>query len=105
MNQYIITYFGGDQPSNPDEGRKHFAKYQAWLNTLGDAVIKPMVPFNNNHTINTDGSVTSGSAVSMSGHTIIQADSIEAAIALTKQCPFLDINGTLEIAEVVQLTN
>ncbi len=103
MNQYVITYLGGDQPANPDEGRKHFAKYQQWLSSLGDAVIKPMVPFRSIHTISPDGTATPGSSMAMTGHTIIQAESIEAAITLAKACPFLDINGSLEVAEVVQM--
>ncbi len=31
MNQYIILYLGGDQPSSPQEGKENFAKYQEWL--------------------------------------------------------------------------
>ncbi len=103
MNQYVITYLGGDQPTNPDEGRKHFAKYQQWLGSLGDAVIKPMVPFRSIHTISPDATAPPGSAMAMTGHTVIQAESIEAAIALAKACPFLDINGSLEVAEVVEM--
>jgi len=104
MTQFIITYFGGDQPASPDEGRQHFAKYQKWLNSLGDSVIDPMVPFKNNHTIKPDGSSSAGSAVAMSGHTLIQAESIEEAIIIAKACPFLDINGTIEVAERVQMS-
>lgn len=103
MNQYIITYLGGDQPSTPEDGKKHFANYQQWLASLGDAVVKPMVPFKNIHTVKPDGSVITGSAVAMSGHTILQAASIEQAIELARSCPFLDINGSLEVAEIVQM--
>lgn len=103
MNQYIITYLGGDPPSSREEGQKHFAKYQEWLGSLGSSAIKPMVPFKNSHTINPDGSVSEGSSVAMTGHTIIQAESIEQVIEHAKSCPFLDINGSLEIAELVQM--
>ena len=103
MNQYIITYFGGEQPSSPEEGKQHFAKYQRWLASLGDSAVKPMVPFKNTHSISSDGSVSAGSSVSMTGHTIIQADSIEQAISFAKSCPFLEINGSLEVAELVQM--
>ena len=103
MNQYIITYIGGDEPSNPEEGKKHFAKYQEWLGSLGDAALKPMVPFKNSHTVHSNGSVSQGSSVAMSGHTIIQAESIEQAIEWARSCPFLDINGSLEVAELVQM--
>lgn len=103
MNQYIITYLGGDQPSSPEEGQRNFGKYQEWLGSLGEAVIKPMVPFKNSHTVKPDGTVVEGSSVSMTGHTILQAESIERAIEYVKYCPFLDINGSLEVAEIVQM--
>ena len=103
MNQYIITYLGGDQPSSPEEGQKNYAKYQEWLGSLGDAVIKPMVPFKDTHTVNPDGSVTEDSSVAMTGYTIVQTESIEQAIEYAKSCPFLDINGSLEVAEIVQM--
>ena len=103
MNKYIITYLGGDKPSNPEEGKKHFAKYQQWLESLGESAIEPMVPFKNIHTISPDGSECSGSSVAMTGHTIIQAKSIEEAILMAKTCPFLETNGTLEVAELMQM--
>ena len=103
MNQYIITYLGGDQPSTPEEGQEHFARYQEWLGSLGEAAVKPMVPFKNTHTVTPDGTVTEGSSVSMTGHTVIQAESIEQAIEHAKSCPFLNINGSLEVAELVQM--
>jgi len=103
MPQYIIVYLGGEQPSSPDEGKKHFAKYQEWLSALGDNVISPMNPFRNTSTIHSDGTVTTGSATAMSGYTIIQADSMEKALELSKVCPFLDIGGTLEVSELIQM--
>ncbi len=103
MNHYVITYLGGDKPSTPEEGKQHFAQYQAWLAELGDAVVKPMVPYKNIHTLQSDGSAISGSSVSITGHTVIQAESIEQAVTLAKGCPFLAINGTLEVAEVVEM--
>lgn len=103
MNEYIMTYIGGDQPSSPEEEQKHFAKYQQWLESLGEVALNPMVPFKNTHTVNPDGSVTKGSSVGMTGHTIIQADSIGQVLDYAKSCPFLEINGSLEVAELVQI--
>jgi len=39
MAQYIISYLGGDQPSSPEEGKQHFAKYNEWLSSLGKSVV------------------------------------------------------------------
>ncbi len=103
MTQYIITYFGGDQPSTPEEGQQHFANYKEWLSSLGDSVVSPANPFKDTNTINPDGTVTSGSTTSMSGYTIIEADSMESALKMAKTCPFLDIGGSLEVSELIQM--
>ena len=103
MAQYIMTYLGGDQPSSPEEGQQHFAKYKAWLSSLGDAAVSPANPLKNTSTVNSDGTVTAGSTTSMSGYTIIEADSMEAALESAKSCPFLDIRGSLEVSELIQM--
>ena len=103
MAQYIITYLGGNQPSSPEEGKQHFAKYKEWLSSLGDSAVSPANPFKDTSTVNSDGTVTTGSTTSMSGFTIIEADSMEAALLIAKACPFLDIGGSLEVSELMQM--
>ena len=103
MSRYMITYLGGDQPSSPEEGKQHFAKYKEWLSSLGDSAVSPANPFKNTSTVNSDGTVTTGSTTSMSGYTIIEADSMEAALLTAKGCPFLDIGGSLEVSELIRM--
>ena len=75
MPQYIITYLRGDKPSSPEEGKQHMSKYRAWLSSLGDSAVSPANPLKNTSTVNSDGTVTTGGTTSMSGFTIIEADS------------------------------
>ena len=103
MSQYIITYLNGDQPSSPEEGKQHFAKYKEWLYSLGESAVSPANPLKDTSTVNSDGTVTSGSTTSMSGFTILEADSMEAALLIAKGCPFLDIGGSLEVSELIQM--
>lgn len=103
LAQYIITYLGGDQPSSPEEGKQHFVKYNEWLSSLGDSAVSPANPFKDTSTVNSDGSVTTGSTTSMSGYTIIKAESMDAALSIAKACPFLDIGGSLEVSELMQM--
>ena len=103
MSEYVIVYLGGDQPSSPQEGKQHMAKYREWLSSLGDSAVSPANPFKNTSTVNSDGTVTTGSTTSMSGFTIIKADSMEAALLIAKACPFLDIGGSLEVSELLQM--
>ena len=103
MPQYLIVYLGGDKPSSPEEGKQHMSKYRAWLSSLGDSVVSPANPLKNTSTINSDGTVTTGGTTSMSGYTIIKAESTEAALSIAKACPFLDIGGSLEVSELIQM--
>ena len=103
MPQYVIVYLGGNQPSSPEEGKRHFAEYMEWLTSLGNSAISPANPFKNTSTVNPDRTVTIGSKTAMSGFTIIEADSMEAALSIAKACPFLDIGGSLEVSELVDM--
>ncbi len=103
MPQYVMFYLGGDQPSPPEEGKHHFERYKQWLDSLGDAVISPANPLKDTHTVTPDGSVTTGGLTSISGFTIVEAESIKAALSMTKQCPFLEVNGTLEVSQLIQM--
>ena len=54
-------------------------------------------------TVSPDGTVTEGTTTSMSGYTILEADSMEEALAMAKSCPFLEIGGSLEVSEIMQM--
>lgn len=103
MPQFVLCYFAGDTPTTKEEGQKHYAQYQKWLSDLGTAVISPANPFKNTHTLNPNGSITAKSNSTMSGYTILEADSMEKAIEMARSCPFLNINGTLEISERIKM--
>ncbi|MFQ5597436.1 MAG: YciI family protein [Nitrospiria bacterium] len=103
MPRYLIVYLGGDQPSSPEEGKQHFAKYMDWLSSLGDAAVSPANPLKGTRTVNANGSVTPGGKTAMSGYTIIETGSMEAALSIAKVCPFLDIGGSLEVSELGEM--
>jgi hypothetical protein len=103
MPQYVIVYLGGDQPSSPEEDKQQMSKYMDWLFSLGDSVVSPANPLKNTSTVNSDGTVTTGGTTTMSGYTIIKADSMDAALSIAKACPFLDIGGSLEVSELIEM--
>jgi len=103
MAQYIMTYLGGEQPASPEEGQQHFARYMEWLTSLGDAAVSPANPLKDTKTVNPDGTVETGGSSGMSGYTIVEAESMETALSMAKSCPFLDIGGSLEVSELVEM--
>ena len=103
MAQYAIVYIGGNPPATKEEGMAHMQKYKDWIKSLGDAAVSPANPLAKTHTVGSDGSVQEGGKAGMSGYTIVEAESIEAAIAIAKACPFLEIGGSLEVSELIQM--
>lgn len=104
MPQYIFIYLGGDYPANPEEGQKHFEKYQQWLMSLGDSVVSPAIPFKDTFVIQPDGTTSPGTVSAMSGMSIMRMNSMDEALAAAKSCPFLEINGTLEVSELIDMS-
>jgi len=103
MKQYILVYLGGNQPSSETEAQKHFEKYTGWLSSLGDAVVIPTIPLKDTSTVSPDGTIREGGSSAMSGFSIIEADSKEAALSIAQGCPFLEIGGSLEVSEFMQM--
>jgi hypothetical protein len=79
------------------------SKYMNWLSSLGDSAVSPANPLKNTSTVNPDGSVSAGGTTSMSGFTIIEADSMDAALSIAKSCPFLEVGGSLEVSELMEM--
>lgn len=103
MAQFVFVYLGGNPPSSNEEAKQHFDKYTAWVSSLGDAVVTPTIPLKDTHTVSADGTIREGGSSAMSGFSIVKADSIGAALSMAQACPFLEIGGSLEVSELMQM--
>jgi YCII-related domain-containing protein len=103
MANYFIAYHGGNQPESPEAGVAHKAKWQAWVEGLGDAAVNPGTPLGKFSTVSASGVSADGGPHPMSGFSVVTADSLEAAIAIAQGCPFLELGGTIEVAEMMQM--
>ncbi len=102
MADYIIAYHGGRKPNSPEEGQAHMQKWKEWVGDLGDAAVNPGTPLNKSYFVSAD-EVTEGGDKAMSGYSVVKADSIEEAIVMAQSCPFLEMGGTLEVAEMMDM--
>ncbi len=104
MAKYIFVYHGGKMPETQEEGIEVMAAWQAWFDGLGDAVVDGGNPVGMSTTVNSDGSVTKdGGSNPTSGYSLISADTMQAAQSIAKGCPILQAEGSVEIAEVMEM--
>ena len=104
MAKYVFVYHGGKMPETEEDGKKVMARWQSWFGGMGDAVIDGGNPVGPSSTVHSDGSVTSdGGANPVSGYSLVSAGSMELALELAESCPILDDEGSVEVAEAMEM--
>ncbi len=103
MPKYLLIYHGTPNIQGPEDGAKHMQAWKAWSAGLGDAVVDPGLPVGASKTITPNGVEDNGGANPASGMTVLQAATMDDAIALAKGCPHLSGTGTIETAEAMEL--
>jgi hypothetical protein len=101
MPQYVIAYHAGKKFPSPQEAPAHRAKWKAWIDALGDAVVNPGTPLGKGKLVTSQGPCDS-EANHLTGFSIVRAASMDVAVELAQRCPYLDY-GTLEVAEIMEM--
>jgi len=103
MPKFLLIYHGKPDIQSPEDGAKHLEAWKAWNSELGAAVVDPGSPVGLSKTITPNGVEDHGGSNPAAGMTVLQADTMDDAIALAKDCPHLSGTGTIEIAEAMNL--
>jgi hypothetical protein len=103
MANYVLLYKGGGVPATEEEQQQVLAAWNGWYEQLGQAVVDGGNPFGPAKSIAADGTVSDGGASGLTGYTILQADSLDAAARLGQGCPVLASGGTVEVYETFQV--
>ena len=98
MTQYVLTYFSEPTFQTAEEGGAYRARWMEWIGALGEAVVTPAKPLRRSVSVDAEGSEDVSSAERVTGFTIVQADSLEAAVEMAATCPHLD-HGRIEVGE------
>jgi len=103
MPKYLFVYHGGKKPESPKEIEEVMAKWGAWLGGMGAAAIDPGNPVGMSKTVSNGSVADNGGANPASGYGVISASSMDNAVTLAKGCPILEVDGTVEVAEIMEM--
>ena len=103
MPKFLFVYHGGAKPETPEEGAAVMAKWNAWFEELGAAVVDEGNPVGLSRTVTGDGVLDHGGANPASGYSIISAGTIDDAAAKAGGCPIFESGGSVELAEIVEM--
>ena len=102
MNKYLFAYYGEPQFKSPEDGKKHMAEWGAWMNTLGRSMTDRGVPLKTTKTVSSNGIQDGGRSTRLTGYSVVEAASMDDAIAMAKTCPHLNF-GTIDVGEVMEM--
>jgi hypothetical protein len=99
MAKYVLVYSGGtggsmDGPPDPDV----MAAWGAWYGSLGSSVVDGGAPFGES------ARVGGGSALGLTGYTIIEAADLKAAQKAGEGCPVRNDGGTVDVFEAIDMS-
>ncbi len=104
MSKFLFVYHGGGKPETPEAGQEMMAQWRAWMEGLGNSVVDPGVPVGMSKTVSADGVADDGGSNPTVGITIVEAATMDAAIAMAQSCPHITLNGgTIEVAEAMDM--
>ena len=105
MSKYILGYHGGGgMETTEEEVAAVMAKWGAWFAELGKAIVDGGAPTAQAVTVGSDGSVADGGGSNpLTGYSIVTAGSLDAATAMAKGCPILEVGGSVEVAELLEM--
>ncbi len=100
MSTYVFIYHAPTTPEeaappSPEQMEAIMGEWNAWAGKVGDGLVDFGNPLGGGVRVTTDG--TSASTRDVTGYSIIEAGDLDAALALAKDHPHLNMPGGCEI--------
>ena len=106
MTKYLFIYHAPMTPADatpptPEQMEAVMGQWNAWAGKVGDRMVDFGTPLAGGVQVTPDG--TSPSTREVAGYTLIEADSMDDALALAKDHPHLNMPGgcTIEVHEAL----
>ena len=104
MAKFVFVYHGGSAPESEEEGAAVMKAWMDWFAGLGSAVVDAGNPTGASATVGSDGSTSQGGGANpVTGYSLINADSLDAALVIARGCPQLASGGSIEVAETIDM--
>lgn len=113
MEKYMFIFFGGDASHlSPEAQQAHMGKWLDWVQKLekekryvgGEALLPGGKTVKGQKKVVTDGPFAESKEV-VGGYFVVLAKDLAEATEMAKECPDYDLNGVVEVREVMKFDN
>jgi hypothetical protein len=108
MSEFTYLFRGRDTSASPEQRQKHMEKWVAWFRELGAKghIKDPGHPLDGagkvvkgNQKVVSDGPYAEAKDV-VGGYMLIEAKDLAHAVEISKDCPILEVGGSVEVRPV-----
>jgi len=105
MKKFIVLYSGGMEPSGttPQQRDASMKVWETWFKGLGKSIVEMGAPFAGSRTLSSSGVQEGNGGLLPNGYSIFQANDLEAAAKLVKDCPGISEGGKVHVFELVPM--
>ncbi len=106
MTKFMLIYTGGmGMEADPEEQQKIMAEWGAWYDQLGAAIVDGGAPFAESKHVTSSGTGDGpGGGTPATGYTVIEADSLDAAVAKCENHPHINHGGDVAVYTCVDMS-
>jgi hypothetical protein len=101
MARFLVTYHGAGMPEGDEARQQAMAAFGQWVAKTGKALVDPGAPLGPSKTVS-QGSVVDGPAPGPpGGYSVLEAEDLDAAVALVQEHPFVGRGGSLQVSAAI----
>jgi hypothetical protein len=98
VGKYVLVYQGGEMAETEEAQQAAMAAWGAWFGSLGTAVVDGGAPFGASAAVG-GGASTPG----LTGYSVLEAESLDAAVQMAGSCPIVADGGTVDVYEAIDV--
>jgi hypothetical protein len=105
MKKFIVLYSGGLEMAgtSPQQREASMKAWEKWFKGLGKSIVEMGGPFARSRTLSSSGSQDGNGGIATNAYSIFQANDLDAAAKLAKDCPVISEGGKAHIFEIVAM--
>ena len=105
MKKFIVLYSGGMEmaTTSPQEREASMKVWEKWFNGLGKSIVEMGAPFAASKTVSSSRAQDGSGGIVPNGYSIFQANDLDAAPKLVKDCPGISEGGKVHIFELAAM--
>jgi len=104
MPAYLLAYHGGSIPEGEDAEARSLDAWNEWMESIAEQLIDGGNPVGETRLLTAEGTLVEAPLDRVTGYSIIVAADFDDAVRLTVGCPVFADGGSVEIAELIDMS-